>query len=59
MQQAEALRTFSSGCERLLFSIKTNRRLTEEEARLAEYYCKEILAKLEAFLPNRPPQPSS
>jgi len=24
MQHAEAFRTFSSGCERLIFSIKTN-----------------------------------
>jgi hypothetical protein len=43
MQQTEALNIFSSGCERLLFSIKTNRPLTEEEVRMVEFYCKEIL----------------
>jgi hypothetical protein len=53
MQQTEALRTFSSGCERLLFSIKTNRPLTQEEARMVEYYCKEILAAIAPRLPNR------
>ena len=49
MQQTEALNIFSSGCERLLFSIKTNRPLTEEEAKMVEYYCKEILAKVGAY----------
>ena len=56
MQQAEAFRTFSSGCERLLFSMKTNRPPTEEEARVIEYYCKEILDKIAPCLTNRPPQ---
>jgi hypothetical protein len=55
MQQTEALRTFSSACERLLFSIKTNRQLTEEEAGMVEHYCKEILAAISPRLPNRPP----
>lgn len=40
MQQAEAYCTFSSGCERMLFSIKTNRPLIEGEARIIEFYCK-------------------
>jgi hypothetical protein len=53
MQQTEALNVFSSGCERLLFSIKTNRPLTEEEAKMVEYYCKEILAAIAPGLPNR------
>ena len=48
MQQAEALRTFSRGCERLLLSIKTHGALAEDEARIVEYYCKEILAKVGA-----------
>jgi hypothetical protein len=56
MQQADEFRTFSSACERLLPSIKTNRPLTEKEARILEFYCKEILAKIAQSLPNRPPQ---
>jgi hypothetical protein len=46
----------SSACERLLFSVLKNRPLTEKEARIVEYYCKEILAKIAPSLPNRPPQ---
>jgi hypothetical protein len=33
MQQADEFRTFSSACERLLFSVLKNRPLTEKEAR--------------------------
>jgi hypothetical protein len=49
VRQAEALRTFSRGCERLLLSIRTNGALAEDEARIVEYYCKEILAKIGAY----------
>lgn len=56
MKQAEALRTFSSGCERLLFYIRTNGTLAEDEARIVEHYCKEILDKVAPYLRNRPPQ---
>lgn len=53
MQQGEEFRTFSSACEQLLFSM-TNRPLPEKEARIVEFYCKEILAKIAKSLPNRP-----
>jgi hypothetical protein len=56
VQQAEALRTFSSGWEQLLFSIMTNGALAEDEARMVDYYCKEILDKVAPYLRNRPPQ---
>jgi hypothetical protein len=56
MQQADEFHTFSSACERLLFSIMRNRPFTEKEARVIEYYCKEILAKIGPCLPNRPSQ---
>ena len=49
MKRAEALRTFCSGCERLLFYIRTNGALAEDEARMVEHYCKEILAKVGAY----------
>jgi hypothetical protein len=53
MPQSEAFQTFSSGCKRLLFSI-TNRQLTEKEARILQYYCKDILAKIAPSLPKPP-----
>lgn len=49
MKRAEALRTFCSGCERLLFYIRTNGSLAEDDARVVEHYCKEILAKVGAY----------
>jgi hypothetical protein len=57
MQHAEAFRTFSSGCERLIFSIKTNPPLTEDDARVIAHYCKEVLNLIAPCLPpNRPSQ---
>jgi hypothetical protein len=56
MKQAEEFQSFSNACERMIFSIMKNRRLTEKEALIVEHYCKEILAKVAPFLPNRPPQ---
>ena len=53
MPQSEAFQTFSSGCKRLLFSI-TNRQLTEKEARILQYYCRDILAKIAPSLPKPP-----
>jgi hypothetical protein len=55
MQQSDPFRAFSHACERLIFSIQTSP-LTEEEARVVEYYYKEILDKIAPTLPNRPPQ---
>lgn len=52
MQQAEAFRTFSIACERLVSSIMTNRPLAADEAQIVEYYCKEILTKIAPYLPN-------
>jgi hypothetical protein len=56
MQADDEFHIFSSACERLLFSVLKNKPLTEKEARIVEYYCKEILAKIASSLPNRPPQ---
>jgi len=54
-QHPEAFLAFSHACEWLILSIKT-RPLTVGEARVVEYYCKEILNKIVPSLPNRPPQ---
>jgi hypothetical protein len=54
-QHPEAFLAFSHACERLILSIKTGP-LTVENARVVEYYCKEILDKIAPSLPNRPPQ---
>lgn len=44
---AEEVRKFSSACEHLLaIAAKSGRNLTEDEARLVEYYCKEIISKV-------------
>jgi len=56
MKQDEEFRSFSNACERMIFSIMKNRPLTEKEALIVEHYCKEILAKVAPYLPNRPPQ---
>ena len=56
MQADDEFHIFTNACERLLFSVLKNRPLTKKEARIVEYYCKEILAKIASSLPNRPPQ---
>ncbi len=50
----EPFSAFSSACERLIFSME-NRPIPIEQARIIEYYCKEILDKIAPYLPNRPP----
>ncbi len=46
MQLAEEVRRFSSACERLLATAaESQRHLTEDEIRVIEYYCKEMLTK--------------
>ena len=47
MRLAEDVRKFSIACEQLLVTASSSSRtLTEEEARLVEYYCNELLAKV-------------
>jgi hypothetical protein len=46
MQVASEVKDFSGASERLLSAIAINRRLTEEEAKVIQYYCKELLAKV-------------
>jgi hypothetical protein len=51
MQQATAFYNFSNACERFLFSLTTTHwSLTEAEAQLIAYDCKEIVAKIDPCL---------
>jgi hypothetical protein len=52
MQLANDVKSFLSACERLISTLITNRPLSDDEAHLIEYYCKELLAKLEPRLPK-------
>jgi hypothetical protein len=46
MRLAEDVQRFSGACERLLATAATSSRtLTEDEARIVQYYCKEIAEK--------------
>ena len=55
MRLAEDVRKFGSACEQLLVTAaESNRTLTEDEARLVQYYCKELAEKL--FPPSVPNQ---
>jgi len=46
MQVASEVKDFTGASERLLSTIAMNRQLTEEEAKMIQYYCKELLAKV-------------
>ena len=46
MRLKNDLHNFTSACERLLASETLYRPLTNDEARLVEYYCQELLKKL-------------
>jgi hypothetical protein len=46
MQVAGEVKNFSDASERLLSTILMKRQLTEEEARMIEHYCRELLARI-------------
>ena len=55
MRLAEDVQKFAGDCERLLATAAiSNRTLTEDEARIIQYYCKEVAEKL--FPPSVPSQ---
>jgi hypothetical protein len=55
MRLAEEVRKFSIACEHLIAAAATSgRTLTEDEARLVKYYCKEVLAKVVPPSTNTP-----
>jgi hypothetical protein len=44
---AEEVHKFTSACERLLATAaNSSRALTEDEARIVQYYCNELLEKM-------------
>jgi hypothetical protein len=52
MQLATEVKNFLGACERLMSLIMMNRQLSEEEAKMIEFYCKEVLAKIAPRLPD-------
>ena len=55
MRLAADVQKFSHACEQLLATAATSdRTLTEDEARIVQYYCKEVAEKL--FPPSVPNQ---
>jgi hypothetical protein len=46
METAKEVHNFSSACEHLLATVVIHRPLTEDEKRVVEYYCHEILQKI-------------
>jgi hypothetical protein len=52
MQLASEVKNFRTACEKLLDLIATNRQLTEDEARMINFYCTELHAKIAPRLTN-------
>lgn len=52
MQLAHEVRSFSSACEHILFAFAQHRQLTPGEAIMIQYYCSEILGKVEPLVPK-------
>jgi hypothetical protein len=50
MQLADEVKTFLSACEHILFAIAQHRQLTPGEAIMIQYYCNEILGKVEPLV---------
>lgn len=50
MQHAKAFHSFSDACERFVSCIATHRSLSNDEAEVIAFYCKEILEKIEPCL---------
>jgi hypothetical protein len=46
MQMASEVKNYLGACERLISHLTLNRQLSEDEARMIEFYCKELLAKI-------------
>jgi hypothetical protein len=46
MQMGSEVKNYLGACERLISHLTLNRQLTEDEARMIEFYCKELLAKI-------------
>jgi hypothetical protein len=53
MQQVTAIHDFSNACKQFLFSLTTDRPLTESEAQLVACYCAKIVAEVAPSLSKR------
>jgi mannose/cellobiose epimerase-like protein (N-acyl-D-glucosamine 2-epimerase family) len=49
MHMTGEVRNYLGACERLI-SVMMSRQLTDEEARMIEFYCKELLVKIASLL---------
>jgi hypothetical protein len=49
MHMAGEVRNYLGACERLI-SLTMSRQLTDEEAKIIEFHCKELLAKIAPLL---------
>ena len=49
MHMTGEVRNYLGACERLI-SVMMSRHLTDEEAKMIEFYCKELLAKIAPLL---------
>jgi len=52
LKLAQEIQTYCSACERLLCVIGNGRALTNDEALLIDYYCKELSSKVAPFPPK-------
>jgi len=59
VQLSSDLQKFFSGCEHILSAIATGRPLTDDETRMIEYYCNEVLNKAARPSPQGKPEQSS
>ena len=46
MQMASEVKNYLGACERLISHLTLNRQLSEDEARMIEFYCKDVLQKV-------------
>jgi hypothetical protein len=51
MHMTGEVRNYLGACERLI-SVMMSRQLTDEEARMIEFYCKDFSSKLRLFCSN-------
>ena len=49
MKVSKEVHQFTHSCEELLAAVAANRPLTNDEARIVEYYCKDMLIKAVPF----------
>jgi hypothetical protein len=51
--QSFSVHTFSNACEQFVFSMANEGPLSEAEAKLIEYYCRQILLTVTSRIPHR------